>query len=83
MKRPTLNFPKGAGLGRDSDPMKCLLDLEVAMATASRAQRRAILRTLKLDVKAGKPGAAEALADAQRTAELRCLVAQFRREVQL
>ncbi|APR04825.1 hypothetical protein Tchl_1978 [Thauera chlorobenzoica] len=76
-----MNFPKGAGLGRDSDPMKRFLDLDVAMATASRPQRREILRMLKLDVKAGKPGAAEALADAQQMAELRRLVAQFRREV--
>lgn len=80
MKLPTLNIPKNSSLGRASDPMQ-LLDVEGSMAVASRAQRREILRILKRDVRAGKPDAAEALADAQQMEVLRRLVAQFRREV--
>ena len=56
------NYPKGAGLGRDANPHRpTLVDFEWAMQHGSRAQRREILRPLKMQSRQGVPGADEAL----------------------
>lgn len=58
----TGNYPKGAGLGRDTNPHRpTLIDFEWAMQHGSRAQRREILRQLKMYRRQGVPGAAEAM----------------------
>lgn len=58
------NFPRGAGLGRDTNRSRpSLVDFDWTMANGSRAQRREILRQLKMYKRQGVPGAAEALAD--------------------
>lgn len=54
--------PKGAGLGRDADRKRPgLVDYEWTMQHGSRAQRREILRQLKVYRRQGVPGAAEVL----------------------
>ena len=61
---PHDNFPKGAGLGRDANRQRPgLVDFDWTMANGSRAQRREILRQLKMYKRQGVPGAAESLAD--------------------
>ncbi|MCK2128227.1 hypothetical protein MX652_16270 [Thauera aromatica] len=58
----TANFPKGAGLGRDPNPYNpTLIDFEWTMQHGSRAQRREILRMLKMQSRQGVPGAHAAL----------------------
>lgn len=56
------NYPKGAGLGRDPTPRNpTLIDFEWTMQHGSRAQRREILRQLKMYRRQGVSGAAEAM----------------------
>lgn len=56
------DYPKGAGLGRDPNPHNpTLIDFEWTMQHGSRAQRREILRQLKMYRRQGVPGAAEAM----------------------
>lgn len=58
------NFPRGAGLGRDANRSRpSLVDFDWTMANGSRAQRREILRQLKMYKRQGVPGASEALAE--------------------
>lgn len=72
----TANYPKGAGLGRDPNPMNpTLIDYEWAMQHGSRAQRRQILRSLKLYARQQVPGASEALAGLKLYAEHRTSLA--------
>lgn len=54
--------PKGAGLGRDANRKRPgLVDYEWTMQYGSRAQRREILRQLKMYRRQGVPGAAEVM----------------------
>lgn len=70
------NFPKGAGLGRDPNPKSpTLIDYEWVMQHGNRAQRREILRSLKLSAREQVPGASEALAALKRYAEHRTSLA--------
>lgn len=56
------DFPKGAGLGRDPNPRNpTLIDFEWTVQHGSRAQRREILRQLKMYRRQGVPGADNAL----------------------
>ena len=56
------NYPKGAGLGRDPNPHNpTLIDFAWTAQHGSRAQRREILRLLKMQSRQGVPGAGEAL----------------------
>ena len=56
------NYPKGAGLGRDPNPHNpTLIDFAWTAQHGSRAQRREILRLLKMQSRQGVPGADEAL----------------------
>lgn len=56
------NYPKGAGLGRDPNPHRPTpVDFEWTMQHGSRAQRREILRQLKMYRRQGVPGAAEVM----------------------
>lgn len=56
------NYPKGAGLGRDPNPRTpSMIDFGWTMRHGSRAQRREILRSLRLSLRGGVPGAADAL----------------------
>lgn len=56
------NYPKGAGLGRDPNPHRPTpVDFEWTMRHGSRAQRREILRQLKMYRRQGVPGAAEVM----------------------
>ncbi|AVR89536.1 hypothetical protein [Thauera aromatica] len=56
------NYPKGAGLGRDPNPRNPTpIDFDWTMQHGSRAQRREILRLLKMQSRQGVPGADEAL----------------------
>ena len=53
-----VNFPKGAGLGRDSNRRKpSPVDYEWTMQHGSRAQRREIVRQLKVFKRQGHPEA--------------------------
>ncbi len=62
------NFPRGAGLGRDSNPRNpSLIDFDWTAQNGSRAQRREIVRQLKTFKRKGLPGAAEALVDLEAT----------------
>lgn len=62
------NFPKGAGLGRDPNPSSpTLIDFTWTMQHGSRAQRREIMRQLKIYRRQGAPGADEALQTIART----------------
>lgn len=70
------NYPKGAGLGRDANPRQPgLVDYEWAMQHGSRAQRREILRQLKVAKRQGHPGAADTLAELQAYATRRASLA--------
>lgn len=56
------HLPKGSGLGRDPNPHHpTLIDFAWTMQHGSRAQRREILRQLKMHSRQGVPGADEAL----------------------
>lgn len=62
------NHPKGAGLGHDPNPHSpTLIDFEWTMQHGSRAQRREILRLLKMYRRQGVPGSDEALRAIART----------------
>lgn len=53
------NYPRGAGLGRDANRRQPgLVDYDWAMQHGSRAQRREILRQLKVYKRQGHPEAA-------------------------
>ena len=56
------DIPKGAGLGRDADRRRPgLVDYNFTMQHGSRAQRREILRQMKMYARQGVPGAAAEL----------------------
>lgn len=58
------DFPRGAGLGRDTNRKRPgLVDYEWTMQNGSRAQRREILRQLKTAKRHGIPDAAGTLAE--------------------
>lgn len=60
------NLPRGAGLGRDSNRRKPgLIDYDFTLQHGTRAQRREVLRNLKLFARQGVPGAGEALEQAK------------------
>lgn len=59
---PHSNYPKGAGLGSDPGTRSWrLVDFDWTMQHGSRAQRREILRQLKMYRRQGVPGADDAL----------------------
>ncbi len=56
------SYPKGAGLGRDPNPHRPTpVNFEWTMQHGSRAQRREILRQLKMYRRQGVPGADEVM----------------------
>lgn len=58
------DFPKGAGLGRDANRKRPgLVDYDWTMTNGSRAQRREIIRQLKMFKRQGHPEAAAMLAE--------------------
>ena len=60
------DYPKGAGLGRDPTPKAPTpVDYTWTMQHGSRAQRREIVRQLKVFVRQGVPGAEQMLREAQ------------------
>lgn len=68
---PHDSFPKGAGLGRDSDRRRPgLVDYGWTMQHGSRAQRREIVRQLKVFKRQGHPEAAGMLHELSQTGKV-------------